>query len=344
MASPRVFISSTCYDLKHIRESIKYFVKNLGYEPVLSDDGDVFYNPIKHTHDSCIDEVSTCQLFVLIIGGRYGGAFKETESSITNEEYKIAISNNIPVFTFVEAAALADHHLYQSNINNQSIDENSINYPAADNIKIFKFINEVRLHSKNNAISPFNNYLDIETYLKKQWAGMLYDFLNKSRNEQQSKLTNSLLSDLSLVSKKTEELLKTVYGKLDEANASEVINNISDTINAEVFIERMMDITEYKLSNYTTLDKLLNTSTDNGMAYYLIHALDLIASKGYASDDQELKFLVNTKSTVQPLVYMEKINGKWVDALSDSDVQSFRSFSALSSDSKKELLFESLQF
>ena len=173
---------------------------------------------------------------------------------------------------------------------------------------------------------------------------MLYDFLNKSRNEQQSKLTNSLLSDLSLVSKKTEELLKTVYGKLDEANASEVINNISDTINAEVFIERMMDITEYKLSNYTTLDKLLNTSTDNGMAYYLIHALDLIASKGYASDDQELKFLVNTKSTVQPLVYMEKINGKWVDALSDSDVQSFRSFSALSSDSKKELLFESLQF
>jgi len=60
MATPRVFISSTYYDLKYIRENLKYFIKTLGYEPTLSEDGDVFYNPKKHTHDSCISEVPSC--------------------------------------------------------------------------------------------------------------------------------------------------------------------------------------------------------------------------------------------------------------------------------------------
>ena len=35
MAIPRVFISSTYYDLKYIRNDIESFIKNLGYEPVL---------------------------------------------------------------------------------------------------------------------------------------------------------------------------------------------------------------------------------------------------------------------------------------------------------------------
>lgn len=73
MAIPRVFISSTWYDLKYIRENLRYFVRTLGYDPVLSEDGSVFYNPGLHTHDACLTEIPTCQLFVLIIGGRFGG-------------------------------------------------------------------------------------------------------------------------------------------------------------------------------------------------------------------------------------------------------------------------------
>jgi hypothetical protein len=52
MAIPRVFISSTWYDLKYIRENLRYFVKTLGYEPVLSEEGSVFYDPSLHTHDA----------------------------------------------------------------------------------------------------------------------------------------------------------------------------------------------------------------------------------------------------------------------------------------------------
>ncbi len=45
MPAPRVFISSTLYDLKYIRENLKFFVRSFGYEPVLSEEGAIFYDP-----------------------------------------------------------------------------------------------------------------------------------------------------------------------------------------------------------------------------------------------------------------------------------------------------------
>jgi len=90
MAIPRVFVASTCYDLKYIRENLKYFIKTLGYDPILSEEGSIFFDPSKHTHDSCLSEVSNCQLFVLIIGGRFGGKYKDSPKSITNMEYEEA--------------------------------------------------------------------------------------------------------------------------------------------------------------------------------------------------------------------------------------------------------------
>src|SRR5438093_238752 len=41
MAKPRIFISSTYYDLKHIRDSLAVFVDRLGFEPILSEKGNI---------------------------------------------------------------------------------------------------------------------------------------------------------------------------------------------------------------------------------------------------------------------------------------------------------------
>ncbi len=49
-----------------------------------------------------------CALFVLVIGGRFGSRFKETEHSITNAEYREAVRLKIPVFALVEAAVYHD--------------------------------------------------------------------------------------------------------------------------------------------------------------------------------------------------------------------------------------------
>ena len=44
MAVPRVFISSTCYDLQEIRFQLRRFIQDIGYEPVMSEFGDIFYD------------------------------------------------------------------------------------------------------------------------------------------------------------------------------------------------------------------------------------------------------------------------------------------------------------
>jgi hypothetical protein len=45
MAKPRVFISSTYYDLKHLRSSIENFIDQLGYEAVLSEKDNIAFVP-----------------------------------------------------------------------------------------------------------------------------------------------------------------------------------------------------------------------------------------------------------------------------------------------------------
>jgi Domain of unknown function (DUF4062) len=41
MAKPKIFISSTFYDLKQIRSDLDNFVENLGYEPIRNEEGDI---------------------------------------------------------------------------------------------------------------------------------------------------------------------------------------------------------------------------------------------------------------------------------------------------------------
>jgi len=82
MARPRVFVSSTYYDLKHLRSSLENFVESLGFDAILSEKGKIAYTPDLPLDESCYREVGTADIFVLIVGGRYG-----TEVSATNPTY-----------------------------------------------------------------------------------------------------------------------------------------------------------------------------------------------------------------------------------------------------------------
>ncbi|GAI87648.1 unnamed protein product, partial [marine sediment metagenome] len=197
MAIPRVFISSTCYDLKYIRKNLKYFTQTLGYDPVLSEEGSVYYDPQRDTQDSCLAELPSCQLFVLIIGGRFGEAYKDTKASITNAEYREAVKLKIPVFALVDSSVHSDYSVYKTNKDNLDIDEAKIVYPSVDSTKIFDFIEEVRTNSVNNALNPFNDFSDIESYLRQQWAGMMFSFLTRQNEDMRVADTLSALTQMS---------------------------------------------------------------------------------------------------------------------------------------------------
>jgi len=216
MSSPKVFVSSTFYDLKHIRENLKYFIKTIGYDPILSEDGAVFYDPALHTHDACLSEVPNCQLFVLIIGGKHGGNFRDSSHSITNAEYREAVKLKIPVFALVEHSVLAEHHVFLKNKDNKEVDCSKIRYPAVDDTRIFNFIDEVRKNAVNNAIVSFRDFADIESYLRQQWAGMMFSFL--LRQNESSRVADSL-SMLQSVNERIEMLSRQILTSVGTESA-----------------------------------------------------------------------------------------------------------------------------
>ena len=64
MARPRVFLSSTYYDLRHIRNDLERFVKELGYEPILSERGHIPYGKDEALEQYCYREISNCDILV----------------------------------------------------------------------------------------------------------------------------------------------------------------------------------------------------------------------------------------------------------------------------------------
>tara|TARA_B110000211_G_scaffold85725_1_gene100621 strand:+ start:438 stop:1469 length:1032 start_codon:yes stop_codon:yes gene_type:complete len=229
MAVPKVFISSTCFDLSEVREQLSRFISNYGFEPVLSEHGDVFYHPDLHTHEACVHEVTNCQLFILIVGGRFGGEYiSDRSKSITNAEYDAAKKHDIPVFTYVRSEVLSNHHIYQENKNKPFAAD--IDYPAIDKQKyavdIFNFIDQVRRSPINNALEGFENFSDIESSIRKQWAGMFFDFLKTREVKSQIDATNHSLAVLNSSSSKLESLVKSLYRSLDQENADNSITAI----------------------------------------------------------------------------------------------------------------------
>ena len=207
MPAPRIFISSTCYDLRHIRENLKFFVRNLGFEPVLSEEGAIFYDPRLNTQEACITEVPSCQILVLIIGGRYGSLYQGLDSSVTNQEHKSAVKAKIPIFALVERNVLDDYRVYKANIQNKDLNPTSIRYPAADSTKIFDFIDEVQSQAVNNALVPFSNFEEMQNYLRQQWAAMLYRFLT---TEGEAKRTADILGELGKANDRIEFLTRRI--------------------------------------------------------------------------------------------------------------------------------------
>jgi hypothetical protein len=229
MASPRVFVSSTCYDLADERDGLVGFCSAFGFDVALSERGDVFYHPDLHTHTACVRETSNCHIFVLVIGGRFGGKYVvDKTKSITNAEYVAAREQGLPIFTFVKQDVLNDHNVWQRNKDKPFASD--ILYPSIDKqeyaVDIFQFIDQVRLSPTNNGFFGFRLSKEIFDFLRKQWAGMFHEYLQTRALSRQLSATNETLATLAAASEKIEEIVKGIYKNVDATGATAALDTI----------------------------------------------------------------------------------------------------------------------
>ena len=181
---PSVFISSTCYDLRQIRKDIKDFITGLGYEAILSEFNSFPIDPNLNTVDNCVSIVKErAELFVLIIGGRYGSE-SENGKSITNLEYIYARAKGIPIFVFIQNSVMDIIKLWKDNP--------QMNFKSyVDSTKVFEFIETIR-NIEKTWVFGFGNAQDICDTLRDQFAYLFYNNLRLGLELQDSKLSSRL--------------------------------------------------------------------------------------------------------------------------------------------------------
>ena len=187
MAKPRIFISSTFYDLRQVREDLERFVNSLGYEPVRHETGDIAYGKDKPLEEAAYREVDLCDVIVCIIGGRYGTESSTRQGSITQNELKRAFEKGIQTFIFVEQSVQSEYSTYELNKGNKDV-----NYRFADNPKVYEFLEQLHALPMNNPIAPFSTSADICTYLQSQWAGLFQRFLQGEKRRAEMKVLEEM--------------------------------------------------------------------------------------------------------------------------------------------------------
>lgn len=217
---PRVFVSSTYYDLKHIRESINRFIRRFGFEPVLFEDGNVHFEHGKELDSSCYKEVHNCHMMVLIIGGRYGSSSSESNQkevieeyeknyiSVTRNEFRTAVKENIPIFIFIDKNVHAEYYTYSKNRDFFKKEDYNTQFEFAhvDNRNIFDFIDEV----KSNAIKTFERFEEIEKYLLNQWSAMFYSHLLELKNKNKNQEVLYSVNELQSITEKMNEMIDSI--------------------------------------------------------------------------------------------------------------------------------------
>ncbi len=165
----KVFVSSTCYDLKQIRRDLQDFITTQGHQPVMSEFDSFPIDPSTDTIANCIRNVESADLFVLAIGSRYGYIL-ENGKSITNMEYIYAKKKGIPIFVYIDRTVTSSLGMYKDNpdANFKSI---------VDDTKVFDFVIDVRTVNQQWCYD-FDHAQDIISNLKIRFSHLFSDSLS----------------------------------------------------------------------------------------------------------------------------------------------------------------------
>lgn len=283
MAAPKIFVSSTCYDLYEVRDNIKRHISDFGYEPVMSEFGDIFYAPDIHVQDSCVEAIKKCDMFILIIGDNYGSIYYRDKiesdtnfvpKSVTLKEFSDAILLNIPKIIFINRIVNHDYKNYRKHLDktyegyfrSHQIDDseatkldlkNKIDkkypFPNPSYKYIFFFLDKINDLRVGNSIHEFENSGDIKKILVQQWAGYLENSLKSFRDKPSAKANYEQRSfeKLEQVEKLITSLAETLKTQQNTSNESLLSNfiNLAEVTKLEdmqkVFDECMDNILYY---------------------------------------------------------------------------------------------------
>src|ERR1041385_7228050 len=169
--------------------------------------------------ESCYREVGTADIFLLIIGGRYGSEasgsrsdvhreFYDRYNSVTREEYRAAVERGIPVYVLVEKSVYVEYETYLKNRKNVSVE-----YAHVESVNVFELIESILMQPRNNPVQQFERYAEIEQWLREQWAGLFRELLQRMQTQAQLASLQAQVTQLAEVNKTLKTYLEEEIGR-----------------------------------------------------------------------------------------------------------------------------------
>ena len=168
---PNIFVSSTMYDLGALRARLREFIEGLGWRAVMAEHGSFSIDAGQTTVENSLRNVrENTDIFVMIVGARYGSVDPGTDQSVTNLEFRVARAGGVPSYVFVDSNVLAQLSVWRKNPNADYAD-------VVDTPRLFEFIDSFYESGEVWTFS-FATADDILGTLRQQFAFLVQDSLN----------------------------------------------------------------------------------------------------------------------------------------------------------------------
>lgn len=272
---PRIFVSSTFYDLKYIREDLANFIRAHDFEPVMFEEGDIGYTPGNPLDDSCYEAMRNSDMAILIIGGQYGSVATGEKNktgefiSVTHKEYNEAIKRSVPVYCFIDKSVLAEYQVYKLNKSKINNNTDYLEFQATKDVNVFRFIDDI-YKIGHISITPFEKSEEIKDFMGKQWADMFKKYLEYLKNKNDSEKLNSTVDDMNTILKQ----MKIMINRIGE----DTIKNDSDY--KKILDEQQILELENLADIITKSIKILPTAVNKSkVVYHILNVLKTVTNE-----------------------------------------------------------------
>lgn len=246
----QVFISSTYTDLIDERQATVQAILEAGHIPA----GMELFKPGNESQLKTIYKwIDESDVYMLILGGRYGTIEKKTNKSYTQLEYEYALSKNIPVFAVVLSDSFLTNKINLLGLSDVLEQESPDKYQAFKSLVMSKIIRKVDDYKdiKIAVITTLNEFLN--DYNLDGWV--------KNNNEHD---IIKLLKENNLLHKQIQEMQKQFENKIQHQFGNFTFNELLDILKDKSYtftlgnstVKATVNALDFFISNYSTFASL----------------------------------------------------------------------------------------
>lgn len=206
----QVFVSSTYTDLIDERQAAVQAILDAGHIPAGME-------LFKAGNDSQLKTIykwiNECDVYMLILGGRYGTVEPKSGKSYTQLEYEYAINKKIPVFAVVLNQEFLTKKIVSIGLDKATELQNPDKYKSFKEYVMTKIIREVEdckdiKLAVHTTLNEFNNDYELAGWVR-GGSGQEFESLIKE-NKEMYKENSKLLKQIDALTKKVDTKSKTI--------------------------------------------------------------------------------------------------------------------------------------